>query len=93
MEFKTTTERRTRGGKLWVAVTRELTRLRSQHCACEITASDDGVEVQGWPVMTPVEALEFAQTVIVAAAMADEIAAGNGARLVADLKAEGVLPC
>ena len=89
MEFKTTTERRTRGGKLWVAVTRELTRLRSQHCACEITASDDGVEVQGWPVMTPVEALEFAETVIVAAAMADEIAIGHSVQLLADIEAGG----
>jgi len=44
----------------------------------EIVASAAGVELEGgWPVMNPFQVLKLAESLIVAAAVADEIAAGR----------------
>lgn len=88
MEFKTTVERSARGGRRWVAVCHTLRQVRSQYCCAEITASDEGIEIQGWPVFTPQEALEFAAQVVIAAAQADEIAAGRADQVADDVEAE-----
>lgn len=90
MEFMTTDQTRDRGGRRFVTVCHELRKVRSQHCCAEITASEDGVNIQGWPTMRPDEAMEFAAQVLIAAAQADEIICDRGDQVVADMAVD---PC
>jgi len=80
LDSLTTNQTRERGKRRWVTVCQELRKVRSRHRCAEITASGEGIGIQGWLTFTPGNAMEFAAPVLIAATQADEIISGGGTR-------------